>query len=204
MIRKDAITSEPIHEIIKKRWSPRAFDIKRPVPREMIASICEAARWAPSCFNDQPYRYLVWDIHHNKPAFLRAFNCLGEWNQKWVETVPVLFVALADSIFRKTGKPNRWTQYDTGAASMSICLQATALGLMAHQMGGFDGDKLKAEFNVPDKFTPMAMIAVGYQAEIDVLNKDYHEDEKKSRERVPLGRNFFDSEWEVPLLKDFA
>jgi nitroreductase len=204
MIIKRAVTSEPIDELIKKRWSPRAFDRKRIVSREMLVSICEAARWAPSCFNDQPYRYIVWDIHHNKSAFDRAFNCLGEWNQKWVQTVPVLFVALADSIFRKTGKANRWTQYDTGAASMSICLQATSLGLMAHQMGGFDGDKLKAEFGIDERFTPMAMIAVGYQAEIELLDESYHKDELKARERIPLGRNFFDSEWEVPMLKDLA
>jgi nitroreductase len=204
MIIKKAVTSEPINEVIKKRWSPRAFDRNRPVPREMLVSICEAARWAPSCFNDQPYRYIVWDYHYNKSAFDRAFNCLGEWNQKWVQTAPVLFVAIADSIFRKTGKANRWTQYDTGAASMSICLQATSLGLMAHQMGGFDEEKLKKEFGIDERFTPMAMIAVGYQAEIEVLDEDYHKDELKARERISLGRNFFDSEWEVPILKDFA
>ncbi|MCO5252448.1 MAG: nitroreductase family protein [Candidatus Kapabacteria bacterium] len=204
MIIKRAVTSEPINEVIKNRWSPRAFDRNRRVSREMLVSICEAARWAPSCFNDQPYRYIVWDYHHNKSAFDRAFNCLGEWNQKWVQTAPVLFVALADSIFRKTGKDNRWAQYDTGAASMNICLQATSLGLMAHQMGGFEGDKLKKEFGIDQRFTPMAMIAVGYQAEIEVLDESYHKDELKARERIPLGRNFFDSEWEVPILKDFA
>jgi nitroreductase len=204
MIKKNAITSEPINEVIERRWSPRAFDVNRPVPREFLVSICEAARWAPSCFNDQPYRYLVWNRHQNETGFLRAFNCLGEWNQKWVKTVPVLMAAFADSIFRHNGEPNRWTQYDTGAASMSICLQATALGLMAHQMGGFDGDKLKSEFNIPERFTPMAMIAVGYQAEIEVLDENYHEAELKPRTRVHIGMNFFDSEWEVPLVKDFA
>lgn len=204
MIKKNARTSEPVNEVIERRWSPRAFDVNRKVPHEYLVSICEAARWAPSCFNDQPYRYIVWNRHTNEQSFMRAFNCLGEWNQKWVQTVPVLMVALADSIFRHNSEPNRWTQYDTGAASMSICLQATALGLMAHQMGGFDAEKLKKEFDIPERFTPMAMIAVGYQAEIDVLDENYHEAELKPRTRIHLGMNFFDSEWEVPLLKDFA
>ncbi len=164
--------------------------------------MCEAARWAPSCFNDQPYRFIIWDKYLDEKNYNRAFNCLVEWNQKWVRTAPVLIAVLADNKFRHNGKPNRWTQFDSGAAAQNLYLQAVDLGLMAHPMGGFDIDKLKSEFNIPDNFTPMAMIAVGYQSDnIDVLEDIHKELELKERERLPLGDNFFFSEWNEPITK---
>lgn len=201
MLQKPAVTSQPINEIIRKRWSIRAFDIQRPVPRVFIISICEAARWAPSCFNDQPYRFLIWDKYHNLKDYERGFNCLGEWNQRWVRTAPVLICVFADNKFRHNGKPNRWTQFDTGAAAQNLYLQAVSLGLMAHPMGGFDVEKVKSEFNVPSDFTPMAMIAVGFQSEdISVLDEDHKNEEIKERVRIDLGKNFFDSGWGMSLI----
>ena len=97
-------------------------------------------------------------------GFQKAFDCLSENNRKWVKNVPLLMLSCAGSNFAATGKPNRWTQHDTGAASVSMALQAEALGLMAHQMGGFDAEKARAAFGIPADYTPMAMIAVGYQA----------------------------------------
>lgn len=201
MIDKPAITAVPINEIIAKRWSIRAFDIKKVVSREQIVAICEAARWAPSCYNDQPYRFMVWDKNHNLEQYNKAFNCIGEWNQRWVRTAPVLLCALADNKFRYNGSPNRWAQFDTGAATQNLYLQAVSLGLMAHPFGGFDGDKIKSEFNIPDDFTPMAMIAIGYQSEdIDILDDDHKSEETKERIRISLGDNFFDSEWNKPII----
>jgi nitroreductase len=181
-----------------------AFDINRRVSREQIISICEAGRWAPSCFGDEPWRYLVWDKYHDEDAYNRAFGCLVEWNQRWVKTAPVLMASIADNQFRKNGDANRWAQHDTGAASENICLQATALGLKAHQMGGYDAEKLKKEFNIPERFTPMAMIAIGYQAEESVLDEDHRKEEQKDRFRRPLGITFFDSQWEKPITGDIA
>lgn len=204
MIKKTAITNEPIHEIIASRWSPRAFNPHKTVSREQIISICEAGRWAPSSYGDEPWRFMVWDKNHDEENWNKAFECLGEWNQKWAKNAPVLIASFAVHTFQKNGKPNRHGEYDTGAAAENICLQATALGLMAHQMGGYDSDKLKKEFNIPEEFTSMSMIAVGEQGELEHIDEDYHAAEKAKRYRKPLGITFFDSQWENPIIKDIA
>jgi nitroreductase len=105
---------------------------------------------------------------------------------------------LADSVFAHSGEPDRWAQYDTGAASLSIALQAVALGLAAHQMGGFDAARLAREFNVPERFTPMAMIAVGYRGEPDMLPPDLKERELAPRKRRQLAETFFAGQWGEP------
>ncbi|MDD5329998.1 MAG: nitroreductase family protein [Sulfuricella sp.] len=199
MQHKIAQTQADIHELLARRWSGRAFDANRPVSREQIVSLLEAARWAPSCFGDEPWRFIVWDRNSDEAAWRKAFNCLGEWNQDWVKNAPVLLVSTANSLFRKNGKPNRWGQYDTGAAAENLCLQAVASGLMAHQMGGFDDAKVRAEFGIPNEFAIMAMIAVGYQTEADVLNDELKGLELAPRERTPLGTHFFEGGWDVPV-----
>jgi len=109
--------------------------------------------------------------------------------------VPLLMLSCAGSNFAATGKPNRWTQHDTGAASLSIALQADVLGLAAHQMGGFDAEKARAAFGIPAEYTPMAMIAVGYQAAPDVLDEETKKKELIPRARKPLGERFFEGGW---------
>lgn len=195
MTNKTAQTQVPVHDIIARRWSPRAFDANKPVAREQLIAMLEAARWAPSCFGDEPWRYLVWDNNSNQHAWQRAFNCLGEFNQQWVKNAPVLMLATASNIFRHNGKPNAWHAYDTGAASENICLQATALGLFAHQMGGFDAEKIRREFSIPKEFDCLAMIAVGYQTTPDVLETELKEKEVAERTRRPLEENFFENSW---------
>jgi nitroreductase len=199
-MNKPAVTQAPIHELLARRWSPRAFDVSRPVSRDQLLSIMEAARWAPSCYGDEPWRYIVWDRNDDPVAWQKAFDCLGEFNQQWVKNTPVLMLALASTHFRK-GTPNRHGQYDTGAASENICLQATALGLMAHQMGGFDATMIAEVFSIPDELICMAMIAVGYQAEPDVLEGTLKESEVAERTRRPLGENVFSGGWGVPIVK---
>lgn len=196
MQHKTATSSTAIHDILNRRWSGRAFDASKAVSREQILSLLEAARWAPSCFGDEPWRFIVWDRNSDPVAWEKAFACLGEWNQDWVKNAPVLLLATANSVFRKNGKPNAWGQYDTGAASENLCLQAVAQGLMAHQMGGFDADMVRREFGIPEQFTCMAMIAVGYQGEETVLNDELRELELAPRNRSALGDNFFDGYWE--------
>lgn len=204
MIDKRAVTNEPINELLAKRWSPRAFDPEKMVSRKDIISICEAGRWAPSSMGDEPWRYIVWDKFHDEENWQKAFDCLVEWNKGWAKNAPVLLASFADHKFRYKGKHNRHAQHDTGAASENICLQATSLGLMAHQMGGFDADLLKKVFNVPNDLIPMSMIAIGYQAEIEVLDEKYRDDELADRNRRPIGITFFDSEWEKPIIEDIA
>jgi len=198
MSNKIASTSEPIHDLLARRWSPRAFDPDKPVSRQALTSLFEAARWAPSCFNDQPWRYLVCDRFGDKAAWERAFGCLVPGNQAWVKNAAVLLAAVAGSKFAHNEKPNRWGQYDSGAASENMCLQATALGLSIHQMGGFDAEKLRAEFQIPDEFVPMAMIALGFPGDPDSLDEKYRSSELGARERRPLSDNFFADAWGSP------
>ncbi len=200
MLEKLAITQVEIDRLISRRWSPRAFDINKPVENEKIIALCESARWACSCYNDQPWRFIYWNKFDNPNAYQKAFDCLDGWNQNWVKNAPILFASIASSKFIHNGKPNRWGHYDTGAATINLCLQAFAMGLFAHQMGGFSIEKLRSEFNIPVEFTPMAMIAVGYPALPDNLDDDYRKLEIKSRERKPLGFNFFKDGWKIPFI----
>ena len=190
-----AKTSRPIHELLARRWSTRAFDASKPVGRDQLISLIEAGRWAPSCNGDEPWRYLIWDRGRDPGGFQKAFDCLSENNRKWVKNVPLLMLSCAGSNFAATGKPNRWTQHDTGAASVSMALQATALGLAYHQMGGFDAEKARAAFDVPAEYTPMAMIAVGYQAAPEVLDEETKKKELVARARKPLAEKFFEGGW---------
>jgi len=199
MQTKIASTQVGVHDLIARRWSCRAFDASKPVSREQIVALLEAARWAPSCFGDEPWRFIVWDRNSDEAAWQKAFACLGEWNQNWVKNAPVLMLSTAYSLFRKNGTPNRWGQHDTGAASENLCLQAVASGLMAHQMGGFDEEKTRLAFNIPKEFALMAMIAVGYQGEPEVLNDELKGLELAARVRTPLGEHFFEGDWGVPV-----
>lgn len=199
MLEKHAVTNVPIHDLLSRRWSSRAFDAQRPVGREQLAVLLEAARWAPSCNGDEPWRYLIWDRGRDLGGFQKAFDCLSENNRKWVKNVPLLMLSCAGSVFGATGKPNRWTQHDTGAASVSMALQAVALGLMVHQMGGFDADKARAAFAIPAEYTPMAMIAVGYQTTPDILDDETKAKELRPRARKPVGECFFEGGWGNPV-----
>ncbi len=200
MLDKKALTGVPIHDLLASRWSPRAFEAGKTVSRAQLAALLEAGRWAPSCNGDEPWRYLVWDKSRDAQGWQQAFDCLSENNQKWVKNVPLLMLSCAGSMFGHNGKPNRWTQHDTGMASLSITLQAAALGLAAHQMGGFDAGKARAAFGIPAEYTPMAMIAVGYQAEPDVLDEETKAKEMRSRARKPLGQCFFEGGWGKPVV----
>ena len=185
----------PIDDLLARRWSPRAFDANRPVSREQLAALLEAARWAPSCNGDEPWRYLVWDRARDAEGWQKAFDCLSDNNRKWVRNVPVLMLSCAGSVFGHSGKPNRYGQHDTGMADLSIALQAVALGLAVHQMGGYDAQKARATFSIPEEYTPMAMIAVGYQASPDVLDPETKEKELKARSRKPVESHFFEGAW---------
>jgi len=190
-----AQTSKPIHDLLARRWSPRAFDPNRPVSRDQLKVLLEAGRWAPSCNGDEPWRYLIWDKGRDAAGWQKAYDCLSENNKKWVKNVPLLMLSCAGSNFEATGKPNRWTQHDTGAASVSMALQAVAMGLVVHQMGGWDVEKARAAFAIPADYTPMAMIAVGYQTTADILAEETKAKELRPRARKPIAERFFEGGW---------
>lgn len=201
MLDKPAITQEPIHDIIARRWSPRAFDESKPVPHHAIISLCEAARWAPSCYGDEPWRYLLWDKLVDPVAWQRALSCLAESNQVWAKRAPLLILSMARKNMRRDGKENRFGQHDTGMASMAMVLQAVALGLVAHQMGGFDSARIRTEFAIPEEFACIAMIAIGYPASVDILEGSLKERELAARSRRPLGEQFFAGAWGNGIVK---
>jgi nitroreductase len=195
---KKADTQAVIDNLISQRWSPRAFDVERPIEEEKITAILEAARWAPSCFNDQPWRYVICNKTNNEAAWKNALACLVEKNQLWAKNAPVLMLACANDKFGYNGSDNRWSQYDTGAASENICLQATSLGLFVHQMGGFDPDRARKVFKIPEGITPMAMMAMGYMGELSSLHEDFVEGEQAERSRKAISESFFNGEWGSP------
>lgn len=199
MQQKPAVTSVPIHELLARRWSPRAIDPAKPLARAQLTALLEAARWAPSCFNDQPWRYLLWDRFRDAAAWQRAFQCLTPGNQAWVKNAPVLLLSTAGSAFAHNAKLNRWGPHDTGAASENLCLQAAALGLVAHQMGGFDADAIRRAFAIPEHYTCQAMIAVGHPGPIELLSDEKQQSERAPRVRRPLGEIFFEASWDTPV-----
>ncbi len=196
MQQKPAPTRVKIHELIQTRWSPRAFDPDKQVSHDDLLALLEAARWAPSCFNDQPWRFVVCNKSTDETGWQNAFATLAEKNKRWAKNAPVLILAVAMDNFNHNGQPNRWAMYDTGAASLNICLQATALGLVVHQMGGFDGEKAREVFHLPDDCKPMAMMAVGYQADVAVLDDDFKENELGARSRASLNERFYAGRWD--------
>jgi len=199
-MKKPAITRAPIHELLAARWSGRAFDAARPVAREQVLSLLEAARWAPSCYGDQPWRFVVWSRDEDMGSWQQAFDCLAPGNQGWVKDAPLLLLVTADTLFNHNGQPNRWGQYDTGAAAENLCLQAESLGMMAHQMGGFDAGKIRLVCGVPERYIPMAMVAVGFPADPATFSAEVRERETAPRKRRELGELFFAGAWDKPII----
>jgi len=199
-MQKPAITQAPIHDIIANRWSPRAYDANKAVSQKQIISLLEAARWAPSCFGDEPWRFVVWDKNQDETAWEKAYDCIVPGNKTWAKDAPVLILICADTLFSHNQKPNRWANYDTGAAAVSLCLQATSMGLVTHQMGGFDGEKTHAAFGIPEQIEMMSMLAVGYAADADTLSDEFKERALAPRKRRPLGELFYDGVWNQPII----
>lgn len=199
-MNKAAITQEPILDVIANRWSPRAYDANQPVISTQIISLLEAARWAPSCFGDEPWRFVVWDKNKDASGWENALDCIVPGNQAWAKDAPVFILICADTLFSHNNKPNRWGAYDTGAAAVSLCLQATSMGLITHQMGGFDGEKIREAFNIPEQFQMMSMLAVGYAADVDGLSDELKERELAPRKRRALRELFYDGVWNKPII----
>ncbi|HKV38191.1 MAG TPA: nitroreductase family protein [Blastocatellia bacterium] len=195
---KQAPARYQIIELIRRRWSPVAFDEARRVEHSEVLTLLEAARWAPSCYNEQPWRYLIFD-GTDLQALEKARACLVEGNA-WALKAPVLMISVACENFTQNGKPNRWAQHDTGLASENLVLQAVESGLAAHQMAGFDADRARTEFRIPNHYTPMAMIAIGYpyRGKLDALPEKLRGRETQTRTRRPFADIAFGGHWGAP------
>lgn len=193
-MEKIAITDHEIHPLIAKRWSPRAFDSSKSVETEKLAQIFEAARWSSSCFNDQPWVFIV-ATKDDTVNYQKMLDCLVPFNVSWAQAAPVLGLVVAQKNFKHNGKPNAFGEYDAGQAVATLVLQATALDLVAHQMGGFDAEIAIASFNIPETAKPVAAIAIGYAGEVSNLPVDLQERENAPRERQALSSFVFTGEW---------
>lgn len=192
-MNKDANTDHPIFDLAKRRWSPRAFD-DREVDPETLASLFEAARWAPSCFNEQPWRYIV-APRADEVGFGRLASLLSDSNRAWAPTAGALVMALASMRFSRNNEPNRHAWYDTGQATMQLVLEATARGLAAHQMAGFDRERAKIVFGLPEDIEPVSMIAFGYPGDPAELASELAERERAPRVRRPQSDFVFMGKW---------
>lgn len=196
LMEKPADIDHPIHDLLRRRWSPRAFS-ERMVEPEKLQSLFEAARWAPSSNNEQPWHFIV-GTKDDLPAHDRFFHCLKEGNRKWAFRAPVLMLSVARLNFEDEDTPNRHAWHDTGMAVFSLTLQATALGLIVHQMAGFDVEKARADLAIPPGFEPVAMIAVGYPGNPAELPDYLRERELKPRERKSVREFVSSGMWNVP------
>ena len=192
-MEKPAPTQYPIAEILRRRWSPRAF-ANRFVEKEKLQSLLEAARWAPSSFNEQPWYFIV--ATKQKPEeHARLLSCLTEKNQQWSRQAPVLMVSVAKLNFDRTGKPNRHAFHDVGLAVGNMIVEATALELFVHQMAGFSPERVREIYGVPAGFEPVAGIAIGYGGEVDALPEPFRQQELRERSRKPIDSFVFESVW---------
>lgn len=189
-MQKPAETNHPVIEPVKQRWSPRAF-AERPVAPDTLRRLLEAARWAPSSFNEQPWRFII-ATKDDPDAYQRLYHCLKENNQRWAGNAPVLLLSLAKTTFTRNDKPNRHAWHDVGLAMGNLLAQATAEGLFVHQMAGIDRDKTRETYNVPDDFDVIAAAAIGYGGDPDILDDKLKERELKARQRRPLSETVFD------------
>jgi nitroreductase len=189
---KQAPDVEGVLPIFHTRWSPRSFT-DREVSKADLAKVFEAARWAASSFNEQPWRFLVGT--RNSAAYQKIFDSLMPFNQQWAYAAPVLILGTARTKFSHNGTPNRVALFDLGAASSYLTLQAAALGLVAHQMGGFEPDAARKAFAIPEDYIFGSVIALGYQGEPAALpNEQFLAQELAPRQRKPL-KDFVFSAW---------
>lgn len=175
---------DSVAQVLAKRYSGYSFDKSKSVSQDQLLCILKAAQSAPSSYNDQPWNFIVCDKLTNPDAYNCALNGLVEFNQKWACKAPVLIICVAN-INSHNQEFNYWAQYDTGAATFGMMLQATSLGLMAHQMGGFDEAVLKKDFNIPDGYRVMSVMAIGYTGPEKI----------NARVRKALNENFLDGAW---------
>src|SRR6266568_5245105 len=192
-MEKPAQTDYPIEEILRRRWSPRAFS-DRMVESEKLQSLFEAARWAPSSFNEQPWSFIV-ATKQKLEAHARLLSCLVEKNQQWASLAPVLMVSVAKLKFEKTGKPNRHAFHDVGLAMGNMLVEATALGLFIHQMAGFSPEKVREIYGVPEGFEPVAAIAIGYGADPSAAPEAFRQQETAPRSRKSINSFVFEGKW---------
>lgn len=194
---KIAVTRAAIHELLATRWSRRAFS-DEPVSSDTVLSLMEATRWTASSNNEQPWRFIV-ATRDDPAAYEQMVSCINAGNQRWATRAWVLMVGIARDNFDVDGQPNnRFSEYDTGQAVQSLVTQATALGLNVRQMGGILPDRVRELYGVPEGYTVMAGLAIGYPGSADELVEALRDRERLPRSRRPLSALFFSGQFGQP------
>ena len=190
---KQAVTNHPILQLLAERWSPYGFD-DRPVSEVDLRSLFEAARWAASSYNEQPWNYLV-ATKENSQELERLLSCLVEANQVWAKTAPVLVLGVVSLQFAKNKLDNRAAVHDLGLAAGNLLVEATARGLSVHQMIGILPDKAREVYQIPEHFEAWTALAIGYKADPAKLPDALRERDLTPRQRKPLGKFVFTGQW---------
>jgi nitroreductase len=197
VLGKQAETRASVHELIRNRWSPRAFS-NRDVSDEDLKAILEAGRWAASSMNEQPWRFLV-ARKSDGPGYQRMLDVLVPANQEWARYAPVLIMTVAKKNFSRSGAPNHHALHDAGQALAQLMLEVTALGLYSHAMAGYDHEKARKNLAIPDDYDLGAVVAVGYLGNPDQLSEQKRQMEVAKRQRKPLEEVAFGPGWNEPL-----
>jgi nitroreductase len=190
---KHAKTEHPIQDFVAQRWSPYGF-ADRDVSDADLRSLFEAARWAASSFNEQPWSYIV-ATRAQQEAFARLLSCLVEANQSWAKAAPVLALGVATLNFSRNGKPNRVALHDLGLATGNLVAEATARGLAVHQMGGILPDRAREIYAIPEGFEAVTGIAIGYAGDPEAFSEEIRERDLVPRERKPQRDFVFSTSW---------
>jgi nitroreductase len=196
MTIKKAVTDHPIQQVLAERWSPYGFEA-RPVSEADLRSLFEAARWAASSYNEQPWNYLV-ATRENPQEFGRLLSCLVEANQAWAKAAPVLVLGVVSLQFAKNKQDNRAAVHDLGLAAGNLSAEATGRGLSVHQMIGILPDKAREVYQIPEHFEAWTAMAIGYKADPARLPEALKERDLVPRQRRPLGKFVFTGQWGQP------
>ncbi len=194
---KHAKTEYPIQDFVAKRWSPYGF-ADRDVSEADLYSLFEAARWAASSFNEQPWSYIV-ATRAQEEAFARLLSCLVEANQSWAKAAPVLALGVATLNFKRNDKPNRVAIHDLGLATGNLVAEATARGLWIHQMGGILPDRAREIYGIPEGSEAVTGIAIGYAGDPETFPEEIRKRDLAPRERKPQRDFVFGTSWGNPL-----
>jgi nitroreductase len=192
---KKAVTDYPIQHGLADRWSPYSFD-DRSVAEPDLLSLFEAARWAASSYNEQPWNYIV-ATNENSKEFDQLLSCLTESNQLWAKAAPVLVLGVVSLRFMKNAKDNRAAVHDLGLASGNLVMEATTRGISVHQMIGILPDKARELYQIPEHYEAWTAMAIGYSADPATMPDALKERDTTPRQRRPLKDFVFASHWKV-------
>ena len=195
-MKKPAPTDQAIHPLLAQRWSPYAFTGEDVAEADLLA-LFEAARWAASSYNEQPWRFVV--ARREEPeAFEKVLSCLVPFNQGWARRAPVLALGLVQTVRPGDGSPNAAAQHDLGLAAATLTVEATHRGLSVHQMSGIVAERIRAAWALPDDILPLTALAIGHAASLETTPEDMRDRQARPRERRPLPEFVFGEHWGEP------